>query len=362
MNREASVLLYLISFIFSSIMIYLGVRKQKKTRVLFTFFGISIPVILATFRSLLVGTDTQPYYYLYSYYGTFSNLSDKFRILGFKEFLNTILIHVCSTIGNFNMYLFIFAFFTFLLVIIALYQLVPVEDIPMGYFIYLCFFFPQTVNIMRQSLAVAIVFLGYQFIIKRKLLKYLLIVFIATGIHISAFLALPLYFLINKKKEINRLVATIISCALVFFIIRPSWIFTMLSSISGFERYSFYNDFTVDTNNRLFFINLIILSIIYVLKKYLIEIKNENKFFILLLFFGLLVGMTGFTSPFIKRISIYFDILQIVLIAEITNLFSDRFQNLIVKYGVYVIGCIYFIVAYYYLSLAGVVPYSFQIY
>ncbi|HFC9370165.1 TPA: EpsG family protein [Enterococcus faecium] len=73
------------------------------------------------------------------------------------------------------------------------------------------------------------------------------------------------------------------------------------------------------------------------LKKFLLEKKNENKLFILLLFFGVLIGLTGFTSPFIKRIGIYFDILQIVLIAELSNIFSDKFQNLLVKYGIYIL-------------------------
>lgn len=362
MSREISILLYLSSFIFSSSLIYLGIKEQKELRNFFTLLGISIPVILATFRSLPVGTDTEPYYYLYNYYGTFSSLSDKFKILGFKEFLNTILIHICTTIGSFNLYLFIYALFTVVFVIITLYKLVPLEVVPLSYFIYLCFFFPQSLNIMRQSLAIAIIFLGYRLIIERKWLKYLLIVFIATSIHISALLALPLYFLINEKKEINRWVAAIISFGLILFTTRPSWIFIMLSTIPGFERYLFYADYSGDANNRMIFINFIILIIIYLLKKYLFERNPENKLFVLLLFFGLLIGLTGFTSPFIKRLGTYFDILQIVLIAELSNIFSDKVQSLIVKYGIYVMCVIYFVIAYYYLSLAKVIPYSFQIY
>ncbi|HGF7808551.1 EpsG family protein [Enterococcus faecium] len=362
MSGEISILLYLSSFIFSSVMVYLGVKKQNESRILFTLLGISLPVMLATFRSIAVGTDTEPYYYLYSFYGTFPSLADKFRILGFKEFLNTILIHVCSNIGNFNLYLFIYSFFTFLLVVIALYKLVPINLIPLSYFIYMCFFFPQTLNITRQSLAVAIILLGYQYIVERKLIRYLLIVFIASGFHISALLALPLYLLINKKKEINSWIAIILILGIVFFIMNPSWIFTMLSSIPGFERYSFYIDYAKETNNRIIFINIIVLITIYLLKKFLLEKKNENKLFILLLFFGVLIGLTGFTSPFIKRIGIYFDILQIVLIAELSNIFSDKFQNLLVKYGIYILCIIYFVIAYYYLALAKVIPYSFQIY
>ncbi len=113
MSGEISILLYLSSFIFSSVMVYLGVKKQNESRILFTLLGISLPVMLATFRSIAVGTDTEPYYYLYSFYGTFPSLADKFRILGFKEFLNTILIHVCSNIGNFNLYLLFIPFLLF---------------------------------------------------------------------------------------------------------------------------------------------------------------------------------------------------------------------------------------------------------
>ncbi|WP_425268364.1 hypothetical protein, partial [Enterococcus faecium] len=69
----------------------------------------------------------------------------------------------------------------------------------------------------------------------------------------SALLALPLYLLINKKKEINRWMAIILILGIVFFIINSSWIFTMLSSIPGFERYSFYTDYAKETNNRIIF-------------------------------------------------------------------------------------------------------------
>ncbi len=142
----------------------------------------------------------------------------------------------------------------------------------------MCFFFPQTLNITRQSLAVAIILLGYQYIVERKLIRYLLIVFIASGFHISALLALPLYLLINKKKEINSWIAIILILGIVFFIMNPSWIFTMLSSIPGFERYSFYIDYAKETNNRIIFINIIVLITIYLLKNSFLKRKMKTSY------------------------------------------------------------------------------------
>jgi hypothetical protein len=51
---------------------------------------------------------------------------------------------------------------------------------------------------VRQTLATAIILLGYQYIVNRKFIKFSLVVFIATLIHASAIVVVPLYFMYNK--------------------------------------------------------------------------------------------------------------------------------------------------------------------
>lgn len=362
MTKEISIFIYVGSFIISSLLVYLGIGKTRLIKTGYTVLGISLPVILATFRSVTVGIDTAPYYYLYQTYSSFPTLAEKFRILGFKEFINTILIHVCSKVGGFNLYLFFFAMATLIVTIIALYNILPGSDVAIGYFLYLCFFFSQLLNIMRQGLAVALIFLSYKFIIDRKLVKFILIIILASGVHISALVMLPMYFVINRKKELNKLVIGSMAFVLAIFSLSPSGFFIIISKIPGFDRYSFYAAYSGDVNNRIFILNLMIFIIIFILRKYLLNKNQYNKFLLVFLGFGLLIGASGFTSPFIKRIGVYFDVFQIVLITELSSIFSSKIQSLIIRYSVCLMGILYFIISSYVLGLAQILPYSFQIY
>lgn len=64
--------------------------------------------------------------------------------------------------------------------------------------IYLCLFIFDSLGLIRQSLAVAIVFSGYKYVCEMKFLKFLILVFVAMGFHYSAivaFLIYPLYYM-----------------------------------------------------------------------------------------------------------------------------------------------------------------------
>lgn len=64
--------------------------------------------------------------------------------------------------------------------------------------IYLCLFLFDSLGLIRQSLAVALIFWGYRYVYERKLCKYIIVVLIATGFHYSAVIALfiyPLYYI-----------------------------------------------------------------------------------------------------------------------------------------------------------------------
>ncbi|MDT2671922.1 EpsG family protein [Enterococcus dongliensis] len=362
MNKETSVFLYLIIFIFSCFFIEIGIRKKKKLQNFYTFLGILLPTFLATFRSPTVGTDTQMYQYMFEGYLKIPNLFERLRILGFKEFLNTAIAQIGVFTGSFNIYIFIFSFVTLLIIIKSLYVYENKNTVSVSYFVYLCLFFPQSLNIMRQSLAIAIVFWGLQYILKKNPRKYLITILLAVGVHVSALIALPLYFLLNKERRINYLVATVLSGVIIWGTLSIGPIFNLISSIPGFERYSFYATFVGEINNRIMIVNIFIFVVIFALKKYFTDSNNLNRLLLLMLFFGLLLGLTGFVSPYIKRLGAYFDIVQVLLISQIGNIFLNKYQNLIIKYGICIICIIYFIVFYYYIESSSIIPYDFYIY
>lgn len=68
--------------------------------------------------------------------------------------------------------------------------------------VYVCFFYLNSLNTIRQSLAIAITFWGVRFIYQKSLLKYILVCIFASLFHSSALIALiiyPFYRFISAK-------------------------------------------------------------------------------------------------------------------------------------------------------------------
>lgn len=69
-----------------------------------------------------------------------------------------------------------------------------------SFFLYICFyFFGREMGQIRQGLATAIVLFSIRFIIDRKLLQFIITVFVAASFHASSLVILPFYFIAHKE-------------------------------------------------------------------------------------------------------------------------------------------------------------------
>lgn len=69
---------------------------------------------------------------------------------------------------------------------------------------------------MRQAIAYGLCFFSYLFIKEKKFLKFLIVVFLASQFHKSAYLFLPAYFVANTKINKNTISIMVVSFGLVF--------------------------------------------------------------------------------------------------------------------------------------------------
>lgn len=138
-------------------------------------------------------------------------------------------------------------------------------------------------------------------------------------------------------------------------------IFYWISLIFNNERYISYADYTESMNSRLFFLNLVIFIFLIVVYRITETKDNNTNYYFILLLVGLTMGITGFISPFIKRISIFFDIVQILLIPKIAILASSKNNKYLMLFFVYLFGVTYFIVFYVWLGFSDIVPYIIDI-
>ncbi|MGG6544655.1 UNVERIFIED_CONTAM: EpsG family protein [Prevotella sp. 15_C9] len=163
--------------------------------------------------------------------------------------------------------------------------------------------FNQSIFVIRQHLAIVVVFLSYKYIIEKKLLKYLLIIFLAFMLHQATIIVLPLYFLyhVNGRKKI---ILTIISCAVFIYFNFAYFLAKMGTEV--LQGYASYVESDIKTNSTLsFIIGIELLLYILILKKNILN-KGINKLLFLSLSMGLVISICGIGFNPTSRMVMYY--------------------------------------------------------
>ena len=206
-------LIYYVSLIGSVGLLFLSnlFAAQRHFSNILTYI-VPLPMaIVAGVRNLTIGTDVLVYGNVNFYFaGQFSNLIDyiKFvRTLNGVEIGYSLLNFVVSRFSDStNVFLFVLNYFTLMFVILALRKIKNYKYEILGLIIYFGFFWGNSLNAMRQSLAASIVLLAVANIIFTEDVSYkqpVLLILFASLFHQTALFALVLiliWFLIKKYK------------------------------------------------------------------------------------------------------------------------------------------------------------------
>ena len=197
---------YIIVFIYticSLAEVYSAVKI--KNRNVYAFFLLLPLWFLAAFRSENVGADTWAYKLIYESTSQYDNLHELLKS-GFRyERGFTILMFVCCKLG---LSYFQFQVLTETIIWFVTYRIIirKSPNIGLACLISLVIIYPDSVNILRQCLAMSIICMAFRFIKNRKLVIFALFVIVAAMFHRSAILGLFLYplFLINIAQRNNK--------------------------------------------------------------------------------------------------------------------------------------------------------------
>ena len=169
----------------------------KRIRPGFAWAAAGILIIISGLR-YNVGADYGQYVWNYSYY--------KELTLNIKSFLEEPGIKIIAKISSLVYDDYSSMIFSVALVTIGSIMYVVIKEsdnIAYSIFLFITLgIWTSTFNGIRQYLAVAIIFLGYKFIIQKQLVAWLTIVLIASLFHLSAIVCVVFYFLANR--EINQ--------------------------------------------------------------------------------------------------------------------------------------------------------------
>lgn len=195
------------------------------------------------------------------------------------------------------------------------------SDVFLSFLVYSILFFAFfAITGIRQTIATAlVVFIGYELIIKRKFLLFLIVTLVAATIHKSALIFIIAYFVFNMHLKKEHLIM-FFSLWPVFFALKEP-ISQFFKTLAGLDEYDVYQGAGTYTFTFLMF--LIGIATIW---KYKTIIRNNvysttfiNAYVLSMVFLPL-----TFVNPSAMRVVQYFSIFLLLLIPEIVRAFHER--------------------------------------
>ena len=222
--------IYLIWFIVIVALYIFGHKETKRARNVYILgvylLGLALFVGLA---DMLGGYDR------YIYAELFDRMADETNRGGNPFMSNSFLFYksdfgygtYCALISYLTANRYIFILITTLVIYTLLFISIKdyVNDYSFAVIIFMGLFFFFTFTYLRQVMGVVTAWLSVRYIIKRKLIPFLIVVFIAFSLHNSALIFLPLYFIPIKKIPIVGVLVFMGMCLLIGLSSIPSSLF-----------------------------------------------------------------------------------------------------------------------------------------
>lgn len=148
----------------------------------------------------------------------------------------------------------------------------------------------QSLFVLRQHLALLVVFLSYKYIIDKKPFSYLFLMLIAFSLHQSAIVALPLYFFYHIRSRRTLLMAFASTIVVSYYFYSVLMNYMASEVLVGVSSYLESTELTNFTGFILVLMHL--LFFIYFLRKDIIK-SGVNKVLFVSLVYGLIMSLFG---------------------------------------------------------------------
>lgn len=371
--------MYVLTTIITCFMAYLAnvllLSKNKKNVRYGKLIMICIIVMfsmVAGLRDYTIGTDISFYVRPIFNYSINNTLTDLFVMESTNlEPLYLILNYVSANVfNNMGAVLFCLQFIVILFVVMRICDYTYTKKMWIGILAYNCLYFPISLNLMRQSIAMAILFWGSRYLFGEKcnIKKYLICMLFSVGFHVTGIIGLVFLFcsLYYSKhittgrdkslfiKSLLLVAGTIV--AIMFFDKAVEIIAGLAPFMNKFNRYSeqAYSGFQINP----FLIRIPLILLTFLSWKEYKKGNNENYLLFIFVVFDLLLAQLRAYSAGLYRLSIYFAYFKMIQLP--CMIYSNRRYKIITTYTV----CFILIITWYYqIVLQGneeVYPYIFR--
>lgn len=213
----------MIYYVIMSILLLYGLLFQGST---FQYFKVHLKgnfillsILLICFAGFRYGLEADYFAYKEIFFAPSQSAIVERYEPGFKLFINIYKSLLSSE--NFNGFVFVFAFISMGLKCLYFYRS---ENGIIALFVYFTLMFiMMEMNGIRQGIAVSFLFFALEEAKNRKMIRFFLLVLLASSFHISSLIFFPVYFIVNQKVSIRQIgFFVILSLAAKLFIVPMS--------------------------------------------------------------------------------------------------------------------------------------------
>jgi transmembrane protein EpsG len=236
--------------------------------------------------------------------------------------------------------IFATALLTNVMVVLVLYKYSRMLEIAL--FIYITSgMHTVTMNGIRQSLAAAIVFTATKYLLGGNWKKYFLIILLASTIHQTALIFIPIYFIVRREAW-TKSTFTILMMGVGIAFGFNEFSNLLFNAIED-TKYGHYSDFSEGGANIVrVIVTALPLIIAFLGREKLKELWSNNDYIVNLATLGVVFMIVATQNWIFARFNIYFGLYSLILFSWIIKLFTKQSQNLIYY------GLIVFYISYYY--------------
>lgn len=331
--------------IFTILFIYVAIKGEKKEKIV-AVVGAVVLFLVAALRDKTVGIDTPGYVNHYNIlasldFGTLKeyilNNPDKYKDPTFY-YTGWIFSRVLS---NPQWWLCAIS----LIYIIAVGKLIYKESqqTALSWLILVSLsFYSISLTGLRQTVAMSILILGYPFLKERRLIPFIITVLIASLYHQTSLVFLMIYPIATKRIGIYHIVFAAV--AFIVFYAFQDWLLNFLGDVLQDDRFKSY---TGGEASQLTMAGFAIQTVCLIFALYYYkELTSKDETAIILYNLSFVGWVIQIFSSFIAeffRVSMYFSIFNIILVANAASMEKDKRSRSILQMVVAIIFILYMI-------------------
>lgn len=311
--------------------------SSKNGKTIFIWLCFFELAFIAGFRAWHIGNDTQSYIHAFILSGSYSELFKTHMEAGYLLY-NRLLSFFTADPQMLLLTTSVFIIGTWLR---TLYKYSIALTFSMVLFVILGY--DMTLTMIRQEIAMCIVFLSIPFIIRRQLIPFLLMVVLASSFHSSAVFAVGLYLLYPLDFKVKYVLIALLVALGIFFFLAPilDEIFRITGRYESYMGRRLLGEETKLASLAKTTVQFAITGFCYISYKYVLpkrEVKSllNEKFLLWCSLVALCVQFVSIRGTVLERLVLYFSSFNFVSIPYFVHRYPKAVRMLV---AVGLVGC-----------------------